>query len=57
MRNPILALCVLAAASPAVHAAASGSSVSLYGFVDVGVHDSNRGPAQLGTIPGGGGSG
>ena len=51
MRNPILALCVLAAAaSPAAHAAASGSSVSLYGFLDVGVHDSNRGPAQLGTI-------
>ena len=48
MREPILALCILAAASPAVHAAAS--SVSLYGFLDVGVHDSNRGPAQLGTI-------
>jgi predicted porin len=50
-RNAILALCAFAAASPAVLAAPSRSSgVSLYGLVDAGIHDSNRGPAQLGTI-------
>lgn len=50
MRNSILALCASAAIAPAAFAAPAASSATLYGFLDVGVHDSNRGPAQLGTI-------
>lgn len=51
MRNKIFALCACAAASPALLAAPStGSGVSLDGFLDIGVHDSSRGPAQIGTI-------
>ena len=50
MRNAILALCASAAISPVAFAATGASSVDLYGFIDVGVHDSNNGPAQLGTI-------
>jgi len=54
--NPVLALCAIAAcATTATTTAvaaepASTSSVKLYGFVDLGLVDSNRGPLQVGTI-------
>lgn len=50
-RNRILTACLLAtgALAPAAFAADS-SSVDFYGFLDVGVHDSNRGTLQVGTI-------
>ena len=51
-RNPLRALCLLAAGSSCALAAESTptSSVSLYGFLDIGVLDSNEGSTQVGTI-------
>lgn len=44
------ALCAAALGACAPAFAADESAVKLYGFIDIGIHDGNRSPRQLGTI-------
>jgi len=49
-RNTLLSLCAAATAACFPAFAAEGNGTTLYGFVDVGVHDSSRGPLRLDTL-------